>query len=887
MAIIKRAGQTGVTKVSGETLQDRLNRLSAGSTTDAATAASVGATPQQAAMAGADNRKQAVLKQSVDMGTNLQATQAQPGAPQAISASQTAELQAAQKLASLGGVSGKIGEQAAARLSGAPIAPVVRQVNATKVGATVSSLFPQETPEGLTAKSKSVTDALVTYANAGSNAQTRNDALIELQRLGIPGDQAEGLLETTDQALQRTITTQPAIDLDAALKASGLAGGTADLAQTLGIPSDQLATMTMDDIDTLIENRRKEIAGKYATMQTKAAGVGLGAAAAKQNLTSAANVMGQLKTATGAPAIDFTAKVKIGDSEYDAETILKDEEFSNVIEQWLNATTPEDRAKIIPANWPLSQWLTDNEKTLQAATAPGMATIQDTTFAAGTAGNTLTNLPKEVAAIYGFTPKDHYTSSDIAAMDAIAAKWADSPLAKAGADKDYLTMLSKNPAALTAANAATPEDIKASMKAFKDLSKPVSVDDPTTLSTKVAELPEVKADPMMLLPSTRDAVQKRVDLYTADPQADAWLKGPNSKYYIGIDSDSLINLAKQPQLREEYETYKADVESFSNLDKMSDKDQSNLAFGVVGAESLNTAYKQLQEDAALGDADAMAQLTKIRAMDTDADGDIDINDAKALNAKQKTDLLAFDAKSKIINAQPGPSHYQSVKDTTDKLATSLLPADASRDLVMGILRDPSTANTGNVQLLDEYQKKIDAERATTQVSPERAAQLFKLENQIYAASSKAYADAITNASKAASDPASSMEEYKARRDSLIEQAKSLGNKPSSKALLDAINTAVSQMNVKINAVQPTTSIDPYAGILTTGTTSVPDFSGIGNIGIGANIDVGSGGGKGDIGGGSSLSTPMMGPAISGVQGSAKSDGGGWGDGGSFGGFGSL
>jgi hypothetical protein len=119
MALVKQGGLGGVQKLTDETLQQRLDRLSAGPTTNAAMASSAGATPDQAKMAGAGNRKQMVLKQAMQAGQTLKTGQEKAKEDAELTAGEQAELDAAKKLAGLSGVSSKLGQIAEQRLAGA------------------------------------------------------------------------------------------------------------------------------------------------------------------------------------------------------------------------------------------------------------------------------------------------------------------------------------------------------------------------------------------------------------------------------------------------------------------------------------------------------------------------------------------------------------------------------------------------------------------------------------------------------------------------------------------------------------------------------------------------------------------------------------------------
>jgi hypothetical protein len=556
-------------------------------------------------MAGSAARKTAVLRQAADQSTNLLAAKEAQKAPGMLAEQDQAELEAAERLTKLGGATAQIGELALQKLKGAGQGPVQRQVSQAGESELSKAINPVNNPTGH-ANAKS---ALVAYANDPAQRET---ALVTLRNLGI--QDPETYLERADQVLNRAVQTSglTASEMEPVIQQYGFAN-MGDLATTLGLTPGQMQGMSPTDISNQINARRQELLDRTSQLQSQAGRTGLAGAAGQQQLQAFTQAGGVAREKEAArPTVDMAAKVKVGDTEYDVENILKDEEFSGVIEQWL-AAKPEDRAKIIPGDWPLSEWLTSNESSLAAATQAGAAAgLQLSEAQKGL--SSVKSAPKLAlnTIVPGFDPNKTYSSSEIQNM---TQQWADSKFSKAG--QAWLGGLSQ----------AEIDQIKGSEYTEQDLKDMEQLSAPGNNIKAFLGIPDKNV-------YTKDEVAN-YKAYAALPDDVKTLMNTSKDLYKGLPASELAKFSGNPTLQREYEEWATERNKFSTMpiDTMSPDDLASSLFG--GGVSLEQLNQRLTE---LKDQEGLLGTPYKFAADSDSDGKLSLAElrAHAGNIKSET-----------------------------------------------------------------------------------------------------------------------------------------------------------------------------------------------------------------------------------------------------------
>lgn len=680
MAVIKQGGQTGLQKVTEETLQQRLTRLGLPQTTNGASAQGLGATPDQAKMAGSAARKEVVLRQAADQSKNLMAAKEAQKTSGMLSEQEQSEIIAAERLTKLGGATAQIGELALQKLKGAGQGPVQRQVTQTGESELAKVINPVNNPAGYNAAKS----ALVSYANDPSQLES---ALVTLRNLGI--QDPETYLEKADQVLNRAVQTSGLTVAEMAniLPSYGFTGGVSELATTLGLTTDQLSSMSPTDLSNQINAKRQELLDRTTQLQSQAGRTGLAGAAGQQQLQAFTQAGGVAREKEAArPTVDMAAKVKVGDTEYDVENILKDEEFSEVIEQWL-AAKPEDRAKIIPGDWPLSEWLTSNESSLAAATQAGAAAGLQLSEAQKRISN-LNDYSNEILSTFvpGYEKGKVYSKAD---LDAMKSAWESSGLA--GLDMSFLNKLKSDEVTMIKNGAVSRPDLEFMANEL-----------PGLLSGAVGKaMPDLGLTPGKSFYSPEDL--QKIKAIKSISDADSSLLG--SDWAKGLPLDTLTTLSKNPSLKREVMEIRQDQMTLDGSKNWTNDEYISNVFGSQQAvAALNDSYKQLSEAASYGDTEAKAALAKIKEMDTDKDGDVDLDDAKAMVGGHKI----VDINKYMTDYDQSKSDYTPFKSTMgDKVTDSLAyKPGAEKQAAMDILRGKMKLDFSNLGILETYMKQM-------------------------------------------------------------------------------------------------------------------------------------------------------------------------------------
>lgn len=661
MAVLKQGGQAGLQKVTDESLQQRLSRLGLPQTTNASMAQGLGATPDQTKMAGSGARKEAVLKQTADQSKTLAgAKQQQPGV---LTQQEQADLASAEKLTKLGGASAQIGQLAIDKLKGAGQGQVQRQMSQEGDSLLAKAINPTNNQAGYSAAKS----ALVSYANDPSQ---RESALVTLRNLGIIDP--ELYLEKTDQVLNRAVQTSglTAAEMEPVIQQYGFTDMN-DLATTLGLSNAQLQGMSPTDISNQINLKRQELLDRTGQLQSQAGMTGLAGAAGQQQLQAFTQAGGLSREKEAArPTVDMSAKVKIGDTDYDMETILKDDEFSGVIEQWL-AAKPEDRASIIPGDWPLSQWLTSNESALKSSMEAGAAAgLQLDEAQKGLAS--VKDAPKLALAtiIPGFDATKTYSSAEIANL---TKQWADSKFSKV--DQAWLGGLSQ----------AEIDEVKGAgynEQDLKDMSAMSATGDKNIKA--FLGIPDKKI-------YTKDELAN-YKTYAALPDDVKKLMNNPDGLYKGLSSTDLVKFADNPTLQREYEEWATERNKFSKIDvsKLGEADLSEMLYGLPHTEINSHLAKLKDQERVLG-------IDYSFPADTNDDGKLDLAEMRAYATTVKDNL----AKPKTVDSFTTAEGFADYQPAAPKLDPGKLVTKDEYTMVKDWLDGdsvPALDNAGQIKL---------------------------------------------------------------------------------------------------------------------------------------------------------------------------------------------
>jgi hypothetical protein len=661
MAIIRTS--TGLKEVQDKTLRERLDQLNGGQVTTALGAQQVGATPKQQDMAGTQVRKDAVIQQ------NLAPKEAQTSVADrylnkqaALTEAQQGQLTEAEKLAKLAGLDTRVQKLAEDRANQvSTLAPVQRQANETVLGTTLARL-PGVSPEthGVAAQ------ALKDYAN---DPTKREQALVTLKNLGIQPADINNLLETTDAALGRLAdpTALLSDDLNADITQMGYAGGIDELGNQMGM---NLRGMPIEKMLEEVGKYRNKITGERQKLEAQAMGqTGMQQQAAMgqlQSFTAAGGAAQEQAAKQALQPIDMAAQIKVGDQDMNVSEFLKDEDFSNLIEEWALAT-PEQREKLIPAAQfgPLTQWLTTNEASLKAAAAgqgQANAAFEQTQQAAqGLGKGVVTNTQLLGTMVPGYDPKKAYTAAEVADMQ---TKMQSSGLYQAAQSSDtaraYVNSLKPEDAtALAGKSAAVVQqnaDISAAMKGSPLLQKRYP-----GLSGK-----SVFSDNDMATVASFNKLPPQIQQLAGDKNFDG-LTNAELDYFKQPDGSLNTNMA------DEYRQFKAEQSAYDSDN--ADQNVANVFGGTAGA--VNNKYQEIKARAEYGDPDAVAAMADFAKLDVAGgpdgkpDGVIDAKDAAAISKERKASLAGKGVEDFKTGYTAGGGKYETAGEKYGALGSSI------------------------------------------------------------------------------------------------------------------------------------------------------------------------------------------------------------------------
>lgn len=451
MALVKRFGQ--LVEDDSPTLKDKVDQFDLNQTpTSPFGAASVGASPDSAKMAGTPAQKLPVLKEAVQKEQTLagqtrlqQPMQAQPADQQA--------QQKASQLKQLGTLSNRVQSKIEGMLQQAGQTAPQGQLQASDQALQLAMGL---TPEQAAAQQPQLTqikDKIAAYTAAPTEA-----SLKELVDLGMPKAQVyqlTGLLETGEQATGRTIAEATANELklsDIDVTEMGF-GSLDDISQLLGQDASQ---MTVPQLQESVQKLQQAEFDKIEELRAQAAALPVSSARyqiIKRQLRELGDVgtTGTEQAATEAvKQIDMADTVTVGDQQFKVADLLKDDTISDVIQSYL-AAPPERKDKMLPPEkfGQLRQWIENNQAALGIASSAAQAQQKafETANTEWQAFSADTGINPEALTALGipYDPTATVTSDQLAAT-------------KATFDATAIGQLAKDPANVPLMAAVTPDN---------------------------------------------------------------------------------------------------------------------------------------------------------------------------------------------------------------------------------------------------------------------------------------------------------------------------------------------------------------------------------------------------------------------------------------------
>ena len=610
-----------------DTLAKKAKELELGITpTTALSANSIGATPQQSAMAGTEAAKTKVAKEQTLAGVERQAL-----TNEAPDRSQVAQTLRAQRLAEASSSLNPVIQNALNNQINNTTANMGPSVNQTRLGTALNF-----TPEQLadpnsesSQKYKKASDALLAFSNAKDEA-SQNAALQTLIGLGIPAASAAELMNTAAEAVgsqvKVAVPTVDKLDFKDPTTGQPLIPGIDSiegLARLLKVNARWLRSQSVTDLPNIIQDIQMRSANEVGNLQAQIASLPVGSAQRValqkqlQDLEGAGVGTQQRKAANTIAELQTSDQIDINGQSYSAEDLLGDGQISDIMVQWLN--TPDQAAKdkiLDPAKYgDLIDWMTTNAGALSDLTQDlGTAA---TTF--GTTQETITNAggsmvaPETVAAATGITLPPNATAEQAKAYTDAFNATGLGQLVTAG-----------NTAIVNAVEALPPDQKAIALKMNKDdLSSAYDLANTIGTDDDLAELAGVTpVNGMVLNAEDRKKVQEykaALDLVKGSDSTAAWI---TESFFRKLSPTEMRTLVRYPHRYRELKEFTEDSQTVNDIGPLTigrtgqidPKAADRVLDAVVGAdvkkEDIESAYASAVLWASRGDAEAIKRKEK-------------------------------------------------------------------------------------------------------------------------------------------------------------------------------------------------------------------------------------------------------------------------------------
>lgn len=633
-----------LTKINGQlveeetSLADRVKAAGTTTPTSPAGAVSIGASPDAAKMVGTPAQKQNAVTQTVKKEETLQGVSRLSQPRQQATQQETAATQLSNTFSKLGSMGTRVQALVDQRLQGVAQAG---NAQATVKGSGLNGALGID--DGQAAAQAADPNSTLSKAKAALQTLSQTPtgpaaelALQTLANLGIQQETARGLLDTSaaaigQQAANATQDTVTASQLDVSqLGFSNLA----EMAATLGVPEEQLANANVATIQQLARDAQQRELATVDTLKAKLAATPVGSAQHGMLMQQLAD-MGQVGT-TGSEAqaqeavqkLNTADQVTVGGQTMSVENMLKDENLSNLIAQYVQSD-PATRDTILPADkfGDLRTWIDNNQQSLgvlandlQQTTKQFGTTQEQWDDLANTAGVPITE-DVMAALIPGWNRDTVVTSEQLAAAKDALTNSSIGQLANVPGGKEILTKVNADNVAelkdMTADEIADAYDA-AKLANTYEYQKLLGLDGPVDFLTD----PALRAKAAEMKPI--------IDLMKNAGVSEKWL---NDKDFTKLTPEQMKSLAENPEQYEDFRQYQDTQKKLASASTPAEI-FSVIFGGTVGDKEIAGVNDELQnlktwvKLGVPGAAEKMKQITD--TLDADGDGDVDADDATLL-----------------------------------------------------------------------------------------------------------------------------------------------------------------------------------------------------------------------------------------------------------------
>lgn len=633
-----------LTKINGQlveeetSLADRVKAAGTTTPTSPAGAVSIGASPDAAKMVGTPAQKQNAVTQTVKKEETLQGVSRLSQPRQQATQQETAATQLSNTFSKLGSMGTRVQALVDQRLQGVAQAG---NAQATVKGSGLNGALGID--DGQAAAQAADPNSTLSKAKAALQTLSQTPtgpaaelALQTLANLGIQQETARGLLDTSaaaigQQAANATQDTVTASQLDVSqLGFSNLA----EMAATLGVPEEQLANANVATIQQLARDAQQRELATVDTLKAKLAATPVGSAQHSMLMQQLAD-MGQVGT-TGSEAqaqeavqkLNTADQVTVGGQTMSVENMLKDENLSNLIAQYVQSD-PATRDTILPADkfGDLRTWIDNNQQSLgvlandlQQTTKQFGTTQEQWDDLANTAGVPITE-DVMAALIPDWNRDTVVTSEQLAAAKDALTNSSIGQLANVPGGKEILAKVNADNVAelkdMTADEIADAYDA-AKLANTYEYQKLLGLDGPVDFLTD----PALRAKAAEMKPI--------IDLMKNAGVSEKWL---NDKDFTKLTPEQMKSLAENPEQYEDFRQYQDTQKKLASASTPAEI-FSVIFGGTVGDKEIAGVNDELQnlktwvKLGVPGAAEKMKQITD--TLDADGDGDVDGDDATLL-----------------------------------------------------------------------------------------------------------------------------------------------------------------------------------------------------------------------------------------------------------------
>lgn len=662
MALVRQGGQ--LVEVSEESLQQRLDRQ----TTSPAQAQAMGQTPKQQDMTGTPAQKKPILEQRVAKEDTLRgAERLRTAREQATQAEQVAADRAAQ-VAQLGSLGTRVQDLVSQQFEQAAQQQVGQAQIAQPALATTLGLSPEELEAAKANPSSNYNQvsAALNEFMLSADVNAGELALVKLTQLGLSSEQAKSLIDTTAQSTGKVVAESMADKVTLGqldLTELGYESNE-QLAELLGVSMSDLNSMTIPQLEQAVQVQQQAQFSRVANLKAEIAALPPGSMQREILLRELRDLGGvgvtgvEDKIATTVEEIDMADEVMIAGQSFDVEELLKDDQISDLIMDWI-AADPAEREKIFPSEeYPeLTAWIEANQLALgELSTSMGETTesfnkAQDDFAKIGQLEDLDVTLDNDVLSLFvpGFDPETPVTSEQLQALQTTLQSSAIGQIQQNTGDWSK----EETDAFWHKVNGLSGDDKvrigNMSADAIMEASKSADV---LSRYQGMADFLGLDGEaPMMFDDMSRATVAEYAPVYEkiSGTGKEQWLQNDYFGGLSGEDMMTVINSEDPDQIYSDIERYSSTRDSILKADTTEDVIDIMFDEPAANMEQISSDYDQLQKWAAVGDESAQQRVDWFKKhIDLNGDGKIDEEDFSSLSERlgdamaevSKDDLLA-------------------------------------------------------------------------------------------------------------------------------------------------------------------------------------------------------------------------------------------------------